>query len=110
MRRRTYDFVVAGGGITGLAMARAVREHLPRASILLIEKERGLGTHASGNNSGVLHAGIYYRKDSLRAKYCHLGNKAMREFHLRHGLPLRDTGKIIAPCNPEENEQIPTLF
>lgn len=58
----------------------------------------------------MLHAGIYYRKDSLRAKYCYRGNQALREFHLEHNIPLRDTGKIIAPCTEEENEQIPVLF
>lgn len=88
------EVLITGAGITGLAIAR---ELLRRGieDILIIEKEDGLGTHASGRNSGVLHAGVYYAPGTLKARFCVLGNRLMKEFCRKNGLALRETGKVI---------------
>ena len=69
------DFLIVGGGVIGLALARRLSALYPKVKIDILEKESsGLGVHASGRNSGVLHAGFYYNSDSLKAKYSVLGN------------------------------------
>ncbi len=88
------DILVVGGGIIGLTVAR---ELLRRGAedVLLIEKEAAPGKHASSRNSGVLHAGVYYAPDSLKARFCAEGNRRMKEYCRDKGLPLLDTGKVI---------------
>ena len=90
----TADFVICGSGIVGLTLAR---ELVARGadSILIIEKEEKPGLHASGRNSGVLHAGIYYSPDSKRAHTCLAGNRLMKSYCREHGLPLLENGKVI---------------
>ena len=72
----------------------------------IIEKESGLGKHASGRNSGVLHAGIYYSPDSMKARSCLNGNFLMKEYCRRNNLPLIETGKVIVARSESE---LPTL-
>ena len=95
------DTLICGGGIIGLTIARELlgRGH---ENIILIEKENELGLHASGRTSGVLHAGIYYSTDSLRAKSCLKGNFLMKEYCKRNGLPLNECGKVIVAKNEDE--------
>lgn len=93
--------LIAGAGIVGLAIARELTA-AGRDGIVLLEKERDLGMHASGRNSGVLHAGIYYSPDSLKARTCLAGNLLMREYCREKGLPLLETGKVIVARGPEE--------
>ena len=69
------DFVILGGGIIGLSLAKRLSLLFPRCSISVLEKESKMGVHTSGRNSGVLHAGFYYSSDSLKAKYSVLGNR-----------------------------------
>ena len=70
------DFLIVGGGVIGLALARRLSAIYPNTKINILEKEKsGLGVHTSGRNSGVLHAGFYYNSDSLKAKYSVLGNQ-----------------------------------
>lgn len=92
--RKSCDFLVVGGGILGLAVAN---ELLRRGceDIVVVEKEKSLGAHASGRNSGVLHAGIYYVPDSLKARYCVEGNRLMRDFCRENGVAMEDCGKVI---------------
>ena len=71
--KSTCDFLVAGGGVIGMSLAKALAQTYPDSSIRVLEKERTLGQHASGRNSGVLHAGFYYSTESLKAKFCRLG-------------------------------------
>ncbi len=96
-------FVICGAGITGLTIAR---ELLRRgvSDILILEKERGVGRHASGRNSGVLHAGIYYSPDSLKARFAVEGNRLMKEYVREKGLPIRETGKVVVARSPREVE------
>jgi len=87
--------LVVGGGIVGVALALALRRRHPTARITLIEKEGAFGTHASGRNSGVLHAGFYYSADSLKARLTHDGNRALTTYCLERGLPLNRCGKLV---------------
>ena len=98
---RSCDFLVVGGGILGLAVAN---ELLGRGceDIVVVEKEKTLGAHASGRNSGVLHAGIYYVPDSLKARYCVEGNRIMRDFCRENGVAIADRGKVIVADSEEK--------
>lgn len=95
------EILICGGGIIGLTLAR---ELISRGAdnILIIEKEEAIGRHASGRNSGVLHAGIYYPAGSLKARLCLRGNKLMKAYCLAKGLPLRETGKVVVARHEEE--------
>jgi L-2-hydroxyglutarate oxidase LhgO len=99
------EILVVGGGIIGLTLARELVAR-GRGDILIVEKEEGLGKHASGRNSGVLHAGIYYAPDSLKAKSCLGGNRLMKAFCREKGLPLHEGGKVIVARTEAE---LPTL-
>ncbi len=106
LNTKIYDFVVIGAGIIGLSVAKELTEQFPRAKIALLEKEKTIGLHASGRNSGVLHSGIYYPQDSLKAAVCSEGAKRMRCFAGEHNISCITTGKvIIATC---END-LPSL-
>ena len=99
------DVLICGGGIIGLTMAR---ELLKRGfeNIIILEKEKDIGEHASGKNSGVLHAGIYYKQDSLKVQLCLKGNSLMKEYCSEKNIPVFETGKVIVTKNEEE---IPAL-
>lgn len=102
------DFLVVGGGIMGLA---AANELLGRGceNILIVEKEKSLGAHASGRNSGVLHAGVYYAPDSLKARYCVEGNRLMRDFCRENGVAMEDRGKVIVADSEEKLGELAVL-
>jgi len=93
--------LIVGGGIVGLTLARELLAR-GRENVLVLEKEPALGRHASGRNSGVLHAGIYYAPDSLRARSCLRGNLLMKEYCRARGLPLLEAGKVIVARTEEE--------
>jgi L-2-hydroxyglutarate oxidase LhgO len=99
------EILVVGGGIIGLTIARELAAR-GAADVLVVEKEEELGRHASGRNSGVLHAGIYYAPDSLKAKSCLGGNRLMKAFCREKGLPLHEGGKVIVARTAAE---LPTL-
>lgn len=101
-----FDFVVIGAGIVGLSTAFELKKRFPRAHVIILEKESALGRHASGRNSGVLHSGIYYGADTLKAKVCSKGAIKMMAFAEENGLPYRRSGKvIIASCERD----LPTI-
>jgi L-2-hydroxyglutarate oxidase len=104
------DYLIIGGGIMGLAMARELRARFADASITLIEKESDVALHASGRNSGVLHAGFYYGADSLKAKFCRDGNAALRAYVNEHRLRINDCGKVVVARNEEELEVLHELY
>jgi (S)-2-hydroxyglutarate dehydrogenase len=97
-----YDFCVIGGGIVGLATAYELLTRFPGAGIALMEKEGALGQHQSGHNSGVVHAGIYYKPGSLKAGLCRQGLLDTRRFCEAHGIPHRTPGKLIVACDGAE--------
>ena len=88
------DVLVVGGGVIGLTIARELLR-AGRTDVVVLEKEPDLGEHASGRNSGVLHAGIYYAPDSAKARTCLAGNRLMRAYCREQGLPLLESGKVI---------------
>ncbi len=97
--------LIIGAGIVGLTVAR---ELVRRGAddILILEKEDTVGAHASGRNSGVLHAGIYYTPDSFKARFCVEGNRLMKAYCREKGLPLLECGKVIVTKTPEELERL----
>ena len=104
------DVLIIGGGIIGLSIGIALLESKPSLKVIIAEKEKSLGLHASGRNSGVLHAGFYYSPDSLKAKFCRDGNKELRKVAKKHGIEVRDVGKVVVARNEDENNRIDTLF
>ena len=107
---KTYDYIIAGGGIVGLAIARALRSRSTQSSILVLEKEAALAQHASGRNSGVLHSGVYYPPESLKAQFCAAGAREWRDFADTRGLPIAKTGKVIVATRSEDDAQIDLLY
>ena len=95
------ETLIVGAGIIGLAIARELVMAGHR-DLVIIEKEPELGRHASGRNSGVLHAGVYYAPDSMKAKSCLRGNFLMRAYCKEKGLPLLENGKVIVTRSPQE--------
>jgi len=82
------DFLIIGAGIIGLTLAMNLRKIFPNKEIVIIEREKGLGTHSSGRNSGVLHAGFYYSPDSLKAKFTRQGNEELTRYCEEKGLDI----------------------
>ncbi len=91
----SVDVAVIGGGIVGLALADAWLAREPGASVIVFDKEDHLGAHASGRNSGVLHAGFYYAPESLKARLTRQGNELLRAFCAERGVAVRETGKVV---------------
>jgi len=103
------DFLVIGAGIVGLSIARELKQRHPDATITVLEKESQLGCHSSGRNSGVLHSGIYYPPESLKARVCVNGAKEMAEFCEQYKLPLRRCGKVLISTRVEDGDQLGLL-
>lgn len=93
------DFVVVGGGIIGLNVALNLKKKFPDCSIAILEKEKSLGIHGSGRNSGVLHAGFYYSADTMKAKFCRDGSQQLTEFCLDRSLPINRCGKLVVAAD-----------
>jgi (S)-2-hydroxyglutarate dehydrogenase len=92
---QTCDFLIIGGGVIGLTIARELRRREPTARVVVIEKETFCGAHSSGRNSGVLHAGFYYTPDSLKAKLTRLGNERLTAYCEQNGIALNRCGKLV---------------
>ena len=93
------DFLIVGGGIIGVALALELRRIYPTTRITLLEKEESCGEHASGRNSGVLHAGFYYSADSLKARFTREGNLQLTQYCVDRKLPINRCGKlVVAQC------------
>jgi L-2-hydroxyglutarate oxidase LhgO len=104
------DVLIIGGGVVGLACGIEILKAAPSKKILIAEKEKFLGVHASGRNSGVMHAGFYYSPDSLKAKFCREGNLELRKLARKYEIPVREVGKVIVARNEDENGRLETLF
>jgi L-2-hydroxyglutarate oxidase len=105
-----YDYCVVGGGIVGLATAVAILERQPGATLRLVEKEPGLGTHQTAHNSGVIHSGIYYAPGSLKARLCRKGAQATKDFAARHGIPVDVCGKLLVATDAAEVTRMDALY
>ena len=105
-----FDFLIVGGGIVGLATALKILEARPGAKLLLLEKESALGQHQTGHNSGVLHAGLYYKPGSLKAKLAVEGLRQMVAFCQKHNVAHEQCGKIVIATEPEELPRLEKLL
>jgi L-2-hydroxyglutarate oxidase LhgO len=102
MSKKSYDFLIIGGGIIGLSIARELKKRKPEASCAILEKESDFGLHASGRNSGVLHAGFYYTADSLKARFSKLGNQLLKEYCKEKKIHINNCGKLVVAKNQNE--------
>ena len=105
-----YDVAIVGGGILGLATARAITERRPDARLVILEKESKLATHQTGHNSGVIHSGLYYRPGSYKARLCVEGARLMEAFCDEHGIRRQTIGKVVVATEPEELPRLDTLY
>lgn len=99
---KQYDYLIIGGGIIGLTIARELKVREPESTICVLEKEADVAAHASGRNSGVLHAGFYYTANSLKAKFTKDGNQAMRAYCKINGLSINECGKLVVAKDESE--------
>ncbi|MBX7136719.1 MAG: L-2-hydroxyglutarate oxidase [Oligoflexia bacterium] len=106
MRSERIEYLIAGAGIVGMALALRLIERNPGSRIVVIDKESEVAKHASGRNSGVLHSGIYYVAESLKAKFTMAGNRALREFCAQRGIRVNQCGKLIVATNAAELEKL----
>jgi L-2-hydroxyglutarate oxidase LhgO len=96
------DVVLVGGGIVGLATAYRLLEARPSLRLTILEKEHELATHQTGHNSGVLHAGLYYKPGSLKAQLCREGKAAVEAFAEAHDIPFERCGKLVVALGEDE--------
>lgn len=101
-----YDIIIIGGGIVGLATGLKIKQQQPELSIAVLEKEKGLALHQTGNNSGVIHSGLYYKPGSLKATNCIRGYHELVQFCEAENIPYEITGKVVVATR---KEQIPLL-
>jgi L-2-hydroxyglutarate oxidase len=104
------DFLIVGGGIIGVSVARELKARHAGASVWVLEKESALGAHASGRNSGVIHAGFYYSEDSLKARFTRQGNLALTRFCEEHRLPILKCGKLVVARSAADLPQLDELL
>jgi len=108
--QKIYDVTIIGGGIVGVATAYKIQLKYPHLKILLIEKERQLAAHQTGNNSGVIHSGLYYEPGSLKAKNCVEGRKQLVKFAKEHGIKHEVCGKVVAAVDKTELPFLDGIF
>lgn len=107
---KDYDHIIVGAGIIGISLGLAILERNTSKKVLIIDKENKPGVHASGRNSGVLHAGFYYSPDSLKAKFCRLGNLELRKFCKENDLRILETGKVVVCQDKQDVLRLEELY
>ena len=100
---------IVGGGIVGLAVGRELVRRRPGTRVVILEKEDRLAAHQTGHNSGVVHAGIYYRPGSLKARLCTRGRALLEEYVDQHAVPYRRCGKLVVAVDPAEMQRFDAL-
>ena len=105
-----YDFIIIGGGIVGLSTAWQLIKENPGKKVVLVEKESKLASHQTGHNSGVIHAGIYYAPESLKAKFCRQGLEDTISFCKENNIPYEQCGKLLVATNKVEIKRMDALF
>lgn len=108
--KKFEDFMVIGGGVIGINVARRLKALYPDASVTVLEKEEDAGLHASGRNSGVLHAGFYYTPDSLKAQLTKIGNQDMQEYCQSRKIPMNLCGKLVVAKDAADLEGLDVLL
>lgn len=104
-----HEFCVVGGGIVGLAVARALLARRPGASLVLLEKEERIARHQTGHNSGVIHSGIYYAPGSLKARLCAAGAEATKAYCAARNVPFEVCGKLLVATDAAEEGRMDAL-
>lgn len=105
-----FDIIIVGGGIVGAATMYKLQESNPKLSILLLEKEKGLADHQTGNNSGVIHSGIYYKPGSQKAINCVNGRRELVQFAKDYGVKHDVCGKLIVAMEEKELPQLEKIY
>jgi len=108
--KTSCDVLILGAGVIGLSTGIALLESRSGIKVIICEKEAALAQHASGRNSGVLHAGFYYSPDSLKAKFCKDGNSEIRKLAKKYSIPVKNVGKVVVARNFDENIRLGNLF
>lgn len=105
-----YDFAIIGGGIVGLSTGMTLGKRYPNARIVVLEKESNWAFHQTGNNSGVIHSGVYYKPGSFKAKFCRDGATSMVEFCEEHNIDHEVCGKVIIATDESEISRLENLY
>ncbi len=105
-----YDIIVIGGGIVGLATTLNLLKQKPALKILVLEKEQAVAKHQTGNNSGVIHSGLYYKPGSLKATNCIQGYHMLIDFCRTEEIPFELCGKLVVATDESELPQLKNLF
>ncbi|HEV8239908.1 MAG TPA: L-2-hydroxyglutarate oxidase [Thermoanaerobaculia bacterium] len=105
----TAPIVIVGGGLVGLATARALRAALPAVPLVVLEKEPEIARHQSGHNSGILHSGLYYKPDSLKARFAREGRRRLLAFCGERGIRHEVCGKVVVATRPSELPRLQAL-
>jgi L-2-hydroxyglutarate oxidase len=105
-----YDIIIIGGGIIGLATALKLKENKENLKILVLEKENSVAQHQTGNNSGVIHAGVYYKPGSLKALNCRKGYQMLLDFCIKEGINYDICGKLIIATSKDELPGLENLY
>ena len=109
MQEAKYDIAIVGGGIVGLAIAYQIQREFPKLNLIILEKEKELAFHQTGRNSGVIHSGLYYKPNSLKAKNCVKGRKQLVQFAKENNIKHDICGKIVLALNQREATELETL-
>ena len=110
LRIEQTDVLIVGAGIVGLSIGISLLQAEKGLKVLVVDKEPAAGEHASGRNSGVLHAGFYYSPDSLKAKFCREGNLELRNLCRKNSIPIQECGKVVISRNSEEDRRLDLLY
>ena len=110
MENKVFDVAIIGGGIVGAATFYKLQKRNPSLSIVLIEKENKFADHQTGNNSGVIHSGLYYKPGSLKAENCVKGRKELIEFAKENKVPHDVCGKVVVATKKEELSSLDKIF
>ena len=110
MSDKLYDLVIVGGGIVGVATAFRIQEKHPVLKIVLFEKEEVLANHQTGNNSGVIHSGLYYSPGSFKAKYCVEGRHQLVDFVKEHNVAHDICGKVVVAVEDFEKPYLEKIY
>ena len=108
--KQAFDIIVVGGGIVGLASAYKLQLRYPDKSILVLEKEEALAPHQTGNNSGVIHSGLYYKPGSYKARNCVTGRRELVAFAKEHKISHDVCGKVVVAVNESELPYLDKIF
>lgn len=110
MSKISCEVLIIGGGVIGISTGIALLEANQNLKVVIAEKEKKLALHASGRNSGVVHAGFYYSPESLKASFCREGNLEFRKIAKKYDVPFSEVGKVVVSRNADEDSRLAELY